>query len=68
MTNEQLSAAIRDLSPENAAFAAAEAIIRLGQCGREAGELLAGQVEGMDDSDRCDFAEGQGWVEDITAD
>lgn len=67
MNIEQLSAVIQALNADDAAYVVVEAIIRIGQHGREAGESIVGHVQGLSDRDASDFEEGSAWVAPVVA-
>lgn len=60
----QIADAIAELNEQDTAFIVIEAIKRLGEHGRAAGELLKGQVEGLHADDRMNVEEGFSWLQD----
>lgn len=64
MKLSEIAEAIAELPPSDAAYILIQAIIRVGEHGRPAGDTLKGQVEGLSEGDKVHFDEGLAWVED----
>lgn len=61
---ENLLNTISELSAQDAAKVMVAAISRVGEHGREAGEALKDEIGDLDDTERMNFEEGMGWLED----